>query len=284
VYMDRPELQAALDSAGFSHLAKEIDGLALWSIRLTSTSVDGASLPVGASRLGGVPDLPADLAWPEWKGLPQSFVAQLRLDDLHAYDKDNLLPSKGMLWFFYDAKQETYGEDPKDAGGWRVFFKEDTSTLRRVAFPAKLPKHSRFHTCSLAFSSELTLPLEPQLVISGLEWTDDDQEKYDAFLSTYPSADDHTQVHNRVLGHSNTLQDDMRQQCQLLSNGVTDPDDPKAQALMAGATEWHLLLQVDSDKNADMQWASTGMLYYWIKKADLQAGHFDGTWLVLQSE
>jgi len=282
--MDRAELQAALQSAGFSQLAKEIDGLAGWSIRLTSTPADEAALPVGASRLGGVPDLPSDLAWPEWKGLPQSFVAQFRLGDLHTYDKDSLLPPKGMLWFFYDAKQETYGEDPKDAGGWRVFFKEDASSLQRASFPAKLPKDSRFHACSLAFSSELTLPLEPQLVITGLEWTDDDQKKYDTFLSTYPSADDHTQIHNRVLGHSDTLQDDMRQQCQLVSNGVTDPDDPKAEKLMQGATEWHLLLQIDSDENAGMQWASTGMLYYWIKKADLQARHFDSTWLVLQSE
>jgi uncharacterized protein YwqG len=282
--MDKPELQAALQNAGFSSLVKDIDSVARWSIRLTSTSADEAKLVVGASKLGGVPDLPVDVSWPEWKGLPQSFVAQFRLADLHDYDKENLLPAQGMLWFFYDAKQETYGEDPKDAGGWRVFYKEDASSLQHATAPAKLPKKSRFHACALAFSSELTLPLEPQLVASGVEWTDEDQEKYDAFLSTYPSADDHAQIHNRLLGHSNTLQDDMRQQCQLVSNGFTDPDDPQAKKLLPGATEWNLLFQVDSDENANMQWASTGMLYYWIKKADLQERHFDSTWLVLQSE
>ena len=33
-----------------------------------------------------------------------------------------------------------------------------------------------------------------------------------------------------------------------------------------------------------MQWASSGMLYYWIEADALKAAHFDNTWLILQSE
>jgi uncharacterized protein YwqG len=51
-----------------------------------------------------------------------------------------------------------------------------------------------------------------------------------------------------------------------------------------GMSDWQLLLQVDSDEHAEMRWATAGMVYYWIKLADLRAGRFDETWLVLQSE
>jgi uncharacterized protein YwqG len=33
-----------------------------------------------------------------------------------------------------------------------------------------------------------------------------------------------------------------------------------------------------------MRWTNNGMVYYWIKQADLQARHFDQSWLVLQSK
>jgi uncharacterized protein YwqG len=33
-----------------------------------------------------------------------------------------------------------------------------------------------------------------------------------------------------------------------------------------------------------MRWGNAGMLYYWLKRNDLQAQRFDEAWLVLQSE
>jgi len=76
----------------------------------------------------------------------------------------------------------------------------------------------------------------------------------------------------------------MRLQCQLISHGVTDTNDPQYDALAQDARNWQLLLQVDSDEQAGMHWANTGMLYYWITSADLQAHAFEHCWLVLQSE
>jgi uncharacterized protein YwqG len=76
----------------------------------------------------------------------------------------------------------------------------------------------------------------------------------------------------------------MREQCQLVTNGITDADDPRANEVLKGANDWQLLLQVDSDDDLNMQWGSTGILYYWIKQADLQAQRFDHGWLVLQSD
>jgi uncharacterized protein YwqG len=136
----------------------------------------------------------------------------------------------------------------------------------------------------LSFASELTLSQQPKLEIPNLDWSDDDQKKYESVLSSFSSQADRATPHHRTLGNPDTIQDDMRLQCQLISHGVTDVDDPRAKELLKGAMDWLLLLQVDTDDTIGMRWGNTGMLYYWISLADLQARRFDSTWLVLQSE
>jgi uncharacterized protein YwqG len=76
----------------------------------------------------------------------------------------------------------------------------------------------------------------------------------------------------------------MHQQCQLMSRGVRNSNDPRIDMLSKGMGNWQLLLQIDTDERIGMRWGSTGMLYYWIRWPDLQAHYFDETWLVLQSE
>jgi len=283
--MNKVDLQAAFVAAGLSRVIKDIDRLARQSIRLLATEADESFINIGASKLGGVPDLPPGAAWPELKGLPQSFIAQIRLDEVRLYDTDKVLPQSGMLWFFYDAQQETYGADPADRGGWQVLFKDgDLSKLQRTSAPAQLPATSPFKACFLGFANEITLSQQPQLEIPNLDWTADEQKKYETLLSTFPSQADRATQHHRLLGNPDTIQDDMRLECQLASNGVTDTDDPKAAALLKGAMEWQLLLQVDTDDDIGMRWGNSGMLYYWIKSADLKTHRFDASWLVLQSE
>ena len=282
--MNKSDLQAAFQAAGLARLTKDIDALAKWSIRLTTTPVDQTTLATGVSKFGGMPDVPADFAWPEWKGLPQSFIAQIRLEEIHPYDVDGVLPTQGLLWFFYDAQQQTYGADPADKGGWRILFAKQPPNLQRATPPTTLPTTSQFQACSLSFSSELTLSLQPHLELTNFDWTDEEQQKYETFIATFPTPEDRRAIHNRLLGNPETLQDDMRLQCQYVSNGVTDESDPRAVTLAKDALEWQLLLQVDSDEHAGMQWANTGLLYYWLKKADMQACLFDASWLVLQSE
>jgi len=283
--VDKTSVQTELVNVGLPQLTRSIDLLSQPSVRLYTTSAEAAALRVGASRIGGVPDLPAGVDWPTWKGRPLSFIAQIRLDEVHRYDTNGLLPPQGMLWFFYDASQQTFGDLPTDSGGWRVLFMDgDLSKLQQISAPAQLPTESRFKACSIQFASEITLTQQPELEIPHLNWSETEQKQYEALLSTFPAADDHAKVHHRLLGFPDTIQDDMRMQCQFVSNGVTNPDDPRAAALTKGAMDWQLLLQIDSDEQAGMRWGNSGMLYYWLKRTDLQARHFERAWLVLQSE
>lgn len=282
--MDKVTLEAALTHAGLAQFLKDIDRLSQASIRLKASPQPETAFSVGQSKLGGQPDLPLDMAWPLWHGIPQSFLAQIRLADAHPYDAPSYLPSEGMLWFFYDAQQETYGDHPSDLGGWNVTFRADLTALRRVAFPSTLPAKSRFQSCSLSFASEMTLTQHPELEIPDLAWTAEEQTRYEHFLAGFPDLADHATTHHRLLGFPDAIQDDMRLQCQLLSHGIPDEDDPRAQALHQGACDWQLLLQVDTDERAGMRWASTGMLYFWTPVADVRVRDFTASWLVLQSE
>ena len=282
--MDKVGVQAAFEAAGLSRLVKDIDFLAKDSIRLRTKLAGEYGLSIGASRIGGVPDVPPDFKWPERNAVPQSFVAQIYLNEVHPYDTHGTLPARGMLWFFYDANQETYGADPADRGGCSVLYRVDYSGLQRIGAPAKLPAESQFKACTVSFVNEVTLSQSPKLDVPNFDWTDDEVQKYETLLSTFPTPEDHGAVHHQLLGNPQTIQDDMRLECQLASHGVTDINDPRANELSKGAQEWQLLLQVDTDEDIGMQWGNTGMIYYWLKASDLQKSDFDDTWLVLQSE
>lgn len=283
--MDKTDIEKAFIRAGLGQRVREIDTLVRSSIRLLTAPVEESSLGPGTSKIGGHPDLPARVNWPELKGQPQSFLAQIQLADVQNLESSGLLPRQGMLWFFYDASQETFGEQLGDREGWQILFSDNSSAaLQRATTPAQLPAASLFQACALTFRSELTLALQPDLELPNAHWSDEEQQAYDQVLEELRDPQDRALPHHRLLGYPDTIQDDMRQQCQLVSNGITDADDPRATTMQKDAMDWLLLLQIDTDSGAKMRWANNGMLYYWIKQADLQAHHFDQSWLVLQSE
>lgn len=282
--MDTTALLATLTQAGLSRIAPDLRQLARPSIRLTARQASEAAIPAGASKLGGSPDLPAGTPWPTGKGAPLGFVAQIRLADVHGLEPAQALPASGLLSFFYDAKQETYGADPADRGGWQVLLLPDGAPLQRQQAPAQVPASAVYHACTLSPALEWTLPQDPKLEQPTLGWTPAEQTQYETLLGSFPSAADRAQAHNRMFGYADVIQDDMRLECALAAHGVSSTDDPRAAQLAPTAATWQLLLQVDSDPAAGMRWASSGMLYFWIEMQALQQRQFDAVWTVLQSE
>ncbi len=283
--MQSDAVRAAIKAAGLSRISPHLEALMSNSIRVTSTVPTEKVLEVGTSKIGGEPDLPDEVVWPSMADVPLSFVAQFDLSAVQPYDVDRLLPPTGMLYFFFDANQQIYGSDPSDRAGWKVIYSSvDQSALKRRAFPDELPEEAQFTACAVRFSTEVTLPQRPNLLDKTLDWNDKERYAYSDFIAAFPSEADRKTLHHRLLGHSDDLQDDMHLQAQLVSHGFKDDQSPEAAALVAGATDWILLFQLDSDFNAHMQWASTGLLYYWITRQDLQARNFDSVWVVLQSE
>ncbi len=286
--MDMSAVTTALTANGLSAYTTLIDRLALPSLRVIATPTPDSVIPLGASRLGGLPDLPPEDVWPAMNGAPMSFVGQIRLQDAHSVDGGSALPAAGVLSFFYDAAQQTYGSDPHDCAGFSVLYFDAAAQARLVhqsAWPAALPAAARFSPSAVTFAPELTYAQDLQAEFPERQITSQDQEHFEAALARLTSTTS-TAPHHRLLGHPDTIQDDMRQQCQLAANGIADPsaDPQRVATLLSDANDWRLLLQVDSDARAGMRWASAGMLYFWIRQQDLVSARFDNCWVVLQSD
>jgi uncharacterized protein YwqG len=274
-----------LASVKLSQLVPDIIRLAKPSIRLLDQTSISDEQKSGTSRLGGQPDLPPGASWPVGKSLPLSFVAQIRLEEIVPYDVEHLLPPAGLLSFYYDSSQQTYGSSPSDRGGWSVIYLSgDPSQWQPCPFPAALPDSARFKPVPLSFRTEWSLPSAPEQVDPRLGWSEDEIQRYEQWLIDRVPADQRALPHHRMLGYPDQIQDDMQLQSALVTHGFTSLDQPGAKIAAESKGNWYLLLQIDSDSNAGMRWGSAGMIYYWIEQANLKASRFNQTWLIQQSD
>ena len=274
--------RSRLDAAGLSRYAQSLSEAALPSVRLVADAqIDPAT--VGASRLGGSPDLPADLPWPvSDDGTPLSFIAQLDLEERAAHDAEAILPKTGLLSFFYEAAtQSAWGFNPADHGAWAVVHTAAGITIAPRDVPSAMPDTGRFTAVGLSPHLELTFAPWESFLVESLGMT---REELFAYADVLAAGD--APIH-RLLGHPDPVQGDMQLECQLVTNGLYCGDasgyqDPRAAQLRPRAADWRLLFQVDSQDEAGMMWGDVGRLYYWIRHDDLIAGHWDLSWLVLQ--
>lgn len=247
--------------------------------------------PIGASRIGGGPDVPAGFAWPTHKGRALDFLLQIDLADLQGLQCGLDLPAQGVLSFFYDTDTQPWGYDPADLSGHGIYL-FDPGELQRLPAPdaevALTPSALAFHPAwSLphSFTSEGE-EVAQALRDDGLNWDDAAEEGYDALVDDVADLGSPTPGERHGLGGwSHNVQGDMALEAQLVSHGLYcgDPSgygDPRAAALEAGVGDWRLLLQLDSDDEA--MWGDSGMLYAWVRRQDLAARDLSQTWVGLQ--
>src|SRR5258708_32608297 len=99
--MDHPLYQQAcqlIDQSGLGHVAERLKLFLKPAIRMESSPAPAHPLPVGASKLGGLPDLPPTLTWPSWKGGPMVFLVQIKLQEGAPYDLEQRLPACGFRY------------------------------------------------------------------------------------------------------------------------------------------------------------------------------------------
>ncbi|MFN7955968.1 MAG: YwqG family protein [bacterium] len=116
---------ARLHASGESVLAATLARFALPGLRLAASACVDASIPIGASKLGGAPDLPSDVTWPERDGRPLAFVAQLDLAQLGESGGDGLPLRDGVLWIFCDADDVPMGYERSARHGIAVVYRLD---------------------------------------------------------------------------------------------------------------------------------------------------------------
>lgn len=250
--------------------------------------------PIGASKIGGLPDLPPGVAWPEIEGMTLSFLAQIRLADLRGLPGAEELPDGGLLVFFYDADGRTnHDADGKwcwpvrHRGGTRVLhFEGDPSTFERAEQPEKGPRHEQarvFHPYPVLRCEHERMM--PPLASPFYEVLDDEPheqpwcDKFSRVAAT--SEDDRERPIHRLLGYISELQGDPYLEAQVYSSGLDfdgwDRNGARERAVQREATQWRLLLQVDSEPG-DLLCQDGGYFYFLIRADDLAARRFDRVW------
>lgn len=269
------------------------------STELRTNRVAETEIPIATSKMGGLPDMLPGAQWPAKSGRPLAFLAQLRLETLpfdHLPDPTG--PRSGLISFWYDVAGELWGFDPEDRGAWKVLYVPDSqyTDLVRREFPALETGDGVAERLRQSWG-----PNEACTVSSFAGMSFD----IDAFFDVLPEMDEATEklidrlmeifggkqgegVH-RFFGHPNTIQGDMKVECQLVSNGIylgnqpPESEEPRIEELSQHASDWKLLLQLDTDENGpDWMWGDCGCLYYWIRKQELAEADYENIWGVLQ--
>ena len=298
--MDHPLYQQAcqlIERSGLGSKAWQLKHLLKPAIRMESSPASALPLPLGTSKLGGLPDLPPVLAWPTWREVPMVFLAQIRLCELAPYDVEQLLPTRGFLYFFcqsqdlfqgYDTKVWDY-IDPQEPESWKVlFFEGEKAELQTTSVPDGLAEVALLPGCALHFGTALTLPPFESSLIASLSLEDEEVEQYLNLLGTFDTiflgTGDTIYHHHRLLGYPHQMQGDMQLLCQLSSLHVVPHwaglDEETKASIKTGALEWVHLLQIDTDEYAQVTWGETGSLSYFIKQADLRRRDFDRCWAI----
>lgn len=321
-------VSALLSDEQLARVATQLAQMTRNSIRLQATLVEEDELALGISKLGGSPDLPPGVAWPtgfldvpppspgfiaahpDEPQLPSDglillpFIAQLRMEELATYDRDNLLPKSGILYFFYNSiayYSDTgcsinvinhitgysygvcgYGSPAK----WRVFFYDgDLSGLMRTSAPASIPKEVRYAPCALSFATEVTLPHVETCFIGcqgreagKLVLTEEEWSVYAELI--YEARANHG-IH-QMLGHSDDVQPyameggylDARHE---FFQGLPDYEALSVEEQQRELEQGRLLLQIDEELNG-MRFGRGGRLYFFIREPDLAARNFTQVW------
>lgn len=186
-------------SANLPELKDRVLRLARPALRMKKTEADDEEIPVGSSKLGGLPDLPPDFPWPpggdchaiyndDTGGTDRlaGFMAQVNFAEIADTQAAKDLPETGVLSFF--CFQDIENDNPDAIGAKAILF-PDSKVLVRTPAPKPLTEgNEEMESRRLTFEETLDLP-EPY---DG-PWSDE--------LKPNPQADSSAQANYRVVLH-----------------------------------------------------------------------------------
>jgi uncharacterized protein YwqG len=270
-------LDRLVEIHGLKDRRKAICKIARRAILLRTKKSSEAAIPLGASKIGGRPDLPAKTGWPVYRdGKPLAFLAQINLAEIAKLGTPvEGLPSNGLLSIFsvWGWTGASYGdpETPNDRTG---FFQEENGWTAVLHTPprAKLERRktprgvNSFKAAAAEPTPILSLPnhrAEPPLAALG--WAGDEYERFDRMQSDYRSVQ---------MGHWLKNSDAFASCHQLGGYALFQQGFPE-EVLEKGLA---MFLQVGTDGNARMCWGDSGELTFYADAKALAKGRFERTW------
>jgi uncharacterized protein YwqG len=267
-------------------VVKAVVAKLLPSIRLVPYAVKD-ELPLGASRIGGCPDLPKGMSWPrrsdaagedpkDWEGFnnPLQFILQVDLAEVAPFDVVKALPKKGLLSFFFYWQPGEWDSDEAF-----IVFTKAVGGLRRLTAPDDLPADQRYRPLQLKPFVEWTAP---SIEDAGLppEVLDPDQPLYTQNFQHYGFFEGVEDLMAKAQGF-----EDNKKASGVVHRLLGHPQLIQSPGLADGTK---LLLQVDSDGRGKapatgMMWGDSGRLYYLISDNELKSPRLAATpWVLVE--
>ncbi|MFF2890183.1 YwqG family protein [Paenibacillus sp. NPDC057967] len=285
------KLHKIVQEHGFEHALDYLKKTVRQGIRLSKQELESYE-QVGNSRIGGDPDLPADMEWPiDEDGTPMTFLAQLRLSEIAVHDESSLLPKDGMLLFFVGIDEPAYHIEHKV-----LFLTEEQlhSATHRLS-----PEDTTLEDDFTGYQVMGRASIEPpNYGYSDSEQLEDDEHDYDQYEElTFDLTDNNSGDLAVMFGYPATQHGDCEYEAALALLTGEEYNYSESKALeritvhMNGdqtkaeqeVRDTLLLLALDSDRDVGFCWWDAGELQFYIRKEDLLAGNFTRTYCSLYS-
>jgi uncharacterized protein YwqG len=272
----RDALPHLIDMHELTHRYGEIEALIQPAILLRTSPAEEAQIPLGRSKIGGLPDLPVGWDFPHFEGKPLAFLAQINISEIPSELPKAPLPSTGILYLFsVFGWRKDDGDWPRDfpwegtdvPGFSQVLYCVDqTLELKRTDKPEGI---NPFKSAAVSFERIISLPrvwdYARDPVLNALNWKEAEFERFDNLYFDINYILDYKlgrRPKHHLLGYPEAVQ-----------APVTRPDT-------------RLLCQIDSDYHhfdTDMMWGDGGLLYFMIAQPDLERSNFTVIYSDMQS-
>ncbi|MFG2339496.1 DUF1963 domain-containing protein [Streptomyces yangpuensis] len=239
--------------------------------------------------LGGVPELPAGAAWPEWpEHGPLAFVASVRCAALPRDGLAEEFPRDGTLLFFYfdgqvDEEAFVSVDDPETWAGAQVLYIPESTPVLPADTPSVLAAfpHVELSADTEQSAPDLWLPQARQALLGDTRhWPHprDTPADLKPFLRAFRQL--RTRIDHQIGGNAVPVQGPVEYEiANAVLGGLHAWGD---QLLDQEAERWVLLAQFGSDSDATMTWGDNSTLYWLIRPEDLAAHRFDQARLTVQ--
>lgn len=260
---------------------KALRALARPALLLRTRECQEDDIPLGATKIGGRPDLPAAIAWPAYRtGKPLAFLAQFNLADVAKVGSPiKGLSDTGMLWVFSawawmeegDGDPHTpddSSEDEQEKHGWNVISQAvNPGPLARRDVPQEV---NSFQGAPVELMPVLSLPHDSaEPVLAALRWSEEEYDRYESLQLDYHSMQER---HFRNWDTYDTC--DHR----LGGYGYYEQYFPEEVIEKKLA----MFLQIGTDGNTCMGWGDGGALTFHADGKALAKGRFERLWVTCQ--
>ncbi|MFY3307823.1 DUF1963 domain-containing protein [Achromobacter ruhlandii] len=260
---------------------------------LATAAADEAAIPLGASKIGGRPDLPPGMAWPTRPAYPDAAERAAG----HRREADRLLAeSKKKGAWMTPAQGERFSADARArADAVETTFpltflgQFDLATpaaaLQRAPVPRALASLSDDEwTCVFRAAPVSARTVLTPIGVDDAGWDafafddEDSYESYQDWRSRFGTPDMDGRDNHQLGGYPQSLQNGMQATCQLVPHGLDCGGhavwkSQAAQALLPGARGWRLVLQIGADPHAGIP--QPDAYYVLMREQDIAARRFD---------